>query len=406
VAAVIMTKMDGHAKGGGALSAVAATQSPVLFIGTGEHVDEFETFEAEAFVGRLLGQGDVKGLMGKLTDIMPEQQQEEMMSQLAEGALLSLPQPHTVKPVPRQQFRSAFGGSGIRFGRKTCLCPRPAFASTTKKRWRGAATSFRQHTPQHTHTHTHTRHTRGFHPYIPSDFQFAARHVLETLTRCDATALSHWLLGERPTGQFPLRIMYEQFNNVLQMGPMGQVMGMLPGFGNLMSGPGREQASAANLRKYIALMDSMTSKELDNPDITENLRNLSDPSRVKRIVRGSGRSYRDVAELATHYKAMSTMISKMKDQLKPSRVGASNMRSQNAQLAQMGKALSAANPAVLQQIGGMSGLKQMMKAMDGGGDLSSLASAMGGGGGGAGGRGGRRGAAGLGGAGGAKGRRR
>jgi signal recognition particle subunit SRP54 len=65
-------------------------RSPVLFIGTGEHVDEFETFEAEAFVGRLLGQGDVKGLMGKLTDIMPEQQQEEMMSQLAEGASASL----------------------------------------------------------------------------------------------------------------------------------------------------------------------------------------------------------------------------------------------------------------------------------------------------------------------------
>eukprot|EP00959_Pyramimonas_sp_CCMP1952_P315574 6604787-Pyramimonas_sp.AAC.1 len=86
VAAVILTKLDGHAKGGGALSAVAATQSPVMFIGTGEHVDEFETFEAEAFVSRLLGLGDVKGLMGKLTDIMPEQQQEEMMSQLAEGA--------------------------------------------------------------------------------------------------------------------------------------------------------------------------------------------------------------------------------------------------------------------------------------------------------------------------------
>jgi signal recognition particle subunit SRP54 len=56
-----------------------------MFIGTGEHVDEFETFEAEAFVSRLLGLGDVKGLMGKLTDIMPEQQQEEMMAQLSEG---------------------------------------------------------------------------------------------------------------------------------------------------------------------------------------------------------------------------------------------------------------------------------------------------------------------------------
>jgi signal recognition particle subunit SRP54 len=44
VGSVIITKLDGHAKGGGALSAVAATQSPIIFIGTGEHFDEFEPF--------------------------------------------------------------------------------------------------------------------------------------------------------------------------------------------------------------------------------------------------------------------------------------------------------------------------------------------------------------------------
>ena len=61
-----MTKMDGHAKGGGALSAVAATESPVVFIGTGEHMDEFERFEAKAFVGRLLGRGDWRGFVDKI----------------------------------------------------------------------------------------------------------------------------------------------------------------------------------------------------------------------------------------------------------------------------------------------------------------------------------------------------
>ena len=66
VGAVIMTKMDGHAKGGGALSAVAATDSPVVFIGTGEHMDEFERFEAKAFVGRLLGRGDWRGFVDKI----------------------------------------------------------------------------------------------------------------------------------------------------------------------------------------------------------------------------------------------------------------------------------------------------------------------------------------------------
>ncbi|KAL3528885.1 hypothetical protein ACH5RR_008207 [Cinchona calisaya] len=53
VGAVIVTKMDGHAKGGGALSVVAATKSPVIFIGTGEHMDEFEVFDVQPFVRRL-----------------------------------------------------------------------------------------------------------------------------------------------------------------------------------------------------------------------------------------------------------------------------------------------------------------------------------------------------------------
>ena len=56
VGAVIVTKMDGHAKGGGALSAVAATRSPIIFIGTGEHIPDFEVFDVKPFVSRLLGQ--------------------------------------------------------------------------------------------------------------------------------------------------------------------------------------------------------------------------------------------------------------------------------------------------------------------------------------------------------------
>ena len=61
-----MTKMDGHAKGGGALGAVAATKSPITFIGTGEHMDEFERFDPKAFVGRLLGRGDWRGFVDKI----------------------------------------------------------------------------------------------------------------------------------------------------------------------------------------------------------------------------------------------------------------------------------------------------------------------------------------------------
>lgn len=59
VGQVIVTKLDGHAKGGGTLSAVAATKSPIIYIGTGEHFDDFEQFEPSSFIKRLLGLGDI-----------------------------------------------------------------------------------------------------------------------------------------------------------------------------------------------------------------------------------------------------------------------------------------------------------------------------------------------------------
>ena len=61
-----MTKMDGHAKGGGALGAVAATKSPITFIGTGEHMHEFEKFNPKAFVSRILGRGDWGSFVDKI----------------------------------------------------------------------------------------------------------------------------------------------------------------------------------------------------------------------------------------------------------------------------------------------------------------------------------------------------
>eukprot|EP00834_Sanchytrium_tribonematis_P005215 NODE_301_length_10368_cov_0.471614.p4 type:complete len:513 gc:universal NODE_301_length_10368_cov_0.471614:49-1587(+) len=62
VGSVIMTKLDG-AKGGGALSAVAATKSPIIFVGTGEHYHQFEKFDAKRFVSKVMGQGDIAGLI-------------------------------------------------------------------------------------------------------------------------------------------------------------------------------------------------------------------------------------------------------------------------------------------------------------------------------------------------------
>jgi signal recognition particle subunit SRP54 len=82
---VIITKLDGHAKGGGALSAVAATNAPVIFIGTGEHFDDFEPFSASSFVSRLCGLGDISGLAQTINDVMPLDKQPEMLGRLAKG---------------------------------------------------------------------------------------------------------------------------------------------------------------------------------------------------------------------------------------------------------------------------------------------------------------------------------
>jgi len=85
VGSVIITKLDGHAKGGGALSAVEATNSPVIFIGTGEHMEDLEAFETKSFVSKLLGMGDVKGIMDIFQEALPMDKAPELAARLQEG---------------------------------------------------------------------------------------------------------------------------------------------------------------------------------------------------------------------------------------------------------------------------------------------------------------------------------
>jgi len=78
---VIMAKMDGSAKGGGALSACSATKSPVYFIGVGEHISDLEEFNPERFVSKLIGFGDLQGLLEKAKEVeIDEETAKRMMS--------------------------------------------------------------------------------------------------------------------------------------------------------------------------------------------------------------------------------------------------------------------------------------------------------------------------------------
>lgn len=242
VGSVIITKLDGHAKGGGALSAVAATESPIVFIGTGEHFDDFEVFEVRSFTSRLLGLGDVGGLMNAIKDAGLDKQPE--------------------------------------------------------------------------------------------------------------------LYQKLQQGVFTLRDMYEQFQNVMKMGPLGKVMSMIPGMSSMMT-KGKEHESQERFKKFMTIMDSMNDVELD----TENTTKMMTEARVYRIAMGSGSHPQHVWELLEEFKRFQKMVGKMKH-LKIGKNGEMPQMARNPQqaMAQMGKCL---DPRMLKQIGGMGGLQSLMKSMNG-----------------------------------------
>jgi len=276
VGSVIITKLDGHAKGGGALSAVAATQSPIIFIGTGEHIDDFETFNAKSFVSRLLGMGDISGLLTMF--------EEEKL----------LDQPELIKKL-----------------------------------------------------------TEG-------------------------------------TGDFTFRDMYEQFQNLLKLGPLGKVMSMIPGLSNMI-GPGKEKESMARIKRFMTIMDSFTAEELDSTmKIFE-----ATPNRLVRIARGAGVQLRHVHEVLETYKPFKKVASKMG--VLASLMGGGGgkggpggmidpkkMTGRQGQ-ATMNKMASMFDPRMLQQMGGMGGLQNMMKQFTSGGGFPGLGGLGGGGAGGGGG---------------------
>lgn len=178
IGSIIITKLDGSAKGGGALSAVAEIGAPIKFIGTGEKLDDFEAFDPERFISRLLGMGDIKTLLEKAEEIAQEDMDEESVD-----ALLS--------------------------------------------------------------------------------------------------------------GKFTLKDMYTQFEMMNKMGPMQQVMNMMPGMGGKLP-KDASQVTEEKLAKYKIMMDSMTDHELTHPEVIKQ-------SRIKRISRGSGMRNEDVKELLKYY---------------------------------------------------------------------------------------------------------
>lgn len=244
VGAVIITKLDGHAKGGGALSAVAATKSPIIFLGTGEHMDDFEPFHTQRFVSKLLGMGDMESLVKSLKEVVgdDEESQKELLQRIQQG-------------------------------------------------------------------------------------------------------------------QFSFRDMYDQFNNLLKMGPLNKVMENMPGMSQLMSASKSQGVDSSHkIKCYLYIMDSMTAQELDDPRILTTNK-FQRESRIERIARGSGRSVREVEEIIMQFKNMQKMMNGM-GKMKLGRGGQMNQR-------QMGNMANMIPPHLLKQMGGMGGIQNLMKQMGG-----------------------------------------
>ena len=82
---VVVSKLDGTAKGGGALSACAVTKAPIKFIGIGEKPEDIEVFNPKGFVGRLLGMGDLEALLEKAREAIDENTAEDLGKKMLKG---------------------------------------------------------------------------------------------------------------------------------------------------------------------------------------------------------------------------------------------------------------------------------------------------------------------------------
>lgn len=84
---IILTKMDGSAKGGGAISAVAITGAKIRFYGEGEKIQDLEEFNPTRFVGSLLGMGDLEGLIDKVNEAFDLEDTAELRDAFKKGKL-------------------------------------------------------------------------------------------------------------------------------------------------------------------------------------------------------------------------------------------------------------------------------------------------------------------------------
>lgn len=190
ITGVVVTKLDGTAKGGGALITTAATKSPIKFISVGEKIEDLELFKPKGFVSRLLGMGDLEALLEKAKFALDEKQTDDL-------------------------------------GKK----------------------------------------------FLKGDFNFLD--------------------------------LYEQMQSMSKLGPLSKIVEMIPGFGSMNIPKEMLEGQEQKLKIWKFIMQSMTKKELENPD-------LLDSSRIERIAKGSGLPTQEVRNLLKQYKQSKKVVKLLK----------------------------------------------------------------------------------------------
>jgi signal recognition particle subunit SRP54 len=203
------------------------------------------------------------------------------------------------------------------------------------------------------------------------------RGLMEEMKSINDGKSQEELMENMSKGKFTLRDMYKQFQQVMKIGPLNKVMGMLPGMPEYLI-PNGDDESTNRLRKFMYMMDSMNDAELDGKI---DLHAKGDPSvekRIRRIAAGSGTHPTEVKMLLQAHKQFEGVVSKMGKSGMMGKGGAK----QKQMMEQMRK-----NPnAMMKQLQSNPQAMKMMQQMMGGGgmgggmpDMSRMMQMMGGG---------------------------
>ncbi len=189
ITGVVLTKLDGDAKGGAALSVREVVGRPIVFAGVGERLENLEQFHPDRMAGRILGMGDVATLVEKAQDAVDERKARRLEAKLKKN-------------------------------------------------------------------------------------------------------------------KFDLEDLRDQLSSLKKMGPLHQVLEMVPGMSNVMPGGGATEAQEHQLRRMAASIDSMTPKERRHPQVLN-------ASRKRRIAKGSGTSVEEINRLLRQYGQMRKLMKRL-----------------------------------------------------------------------------------------------